>query len=163
MATTSPNRVGLIIDGRPFLAEPANPDTKLYDIAGRSVVTSTGPDTIISITTEPLDTELADRAAAARRVRAAAAAPFTPRSQRPSARQDAVRLAARQYHQATWQAGFSEAEARYGRKPLVERITPKDTADMIELVLGKVLSNPELREQFVAAAAAAEFEQLLNA
>jgi hypothetical protein len=161
MTTTSPNRVGLLINGHPFLAEPANAGTKLYDVAGRQVISSAGPDQLISVTTEALDTELADRAASMRRVKAAAAGPFTPKAQRPSARQKAVRQAAREYHSAVWNAGYSQAQADAGRRPLTERITVKDTAELIELVLGKVLANPELRAQYVAAAEAVELESLL--
>lgn len=161
--TRSLNRIGLLIDGRPYTAEPANPDTKLFDIAGREAITGSGPNTLISLVTEAVDTERADIASAQRRVRAAAAAPWTPRGQRPSARQKAIRLAAKQYHAATWQAGYSQAESDATRRPLTERITTRDVPELIELVLGRVLANPELRAQFVAAAEAAEFEALLDA
>jgi hypothetical protein len=163
MATpaTSLPKIGMIIGGRPYFAEPADAGTRLYNVNGREAITSTGADQVINVTCTPVDTELADIAAAKARVRAAAAAPWTPRAERPSARAKACRQAAREYHTATWNAGFSEAQARFERLPLNQRITEADVAELVAIAMGAVLADPALRTEFVAAAEAAEFETLL--
>lgn len=151
-------RVGLIIDGRPYTAEPADDGTVLYNVRDRDVISSAGPTQVISLICEPVDTELADRAASMRRVKAAASGPFTPRSQRPSARQAAVRRLARENHQAVWSNGYSQAQAEFDRRALEERITEADVPNLIALVLERVLASPELRTQFVKSVEAIEFE-----
>lgn len=163
MSTPAANlpRVGLIINGLPFVAEPADAGTVLYDIRGRQAVTSTGPDQVISLHTTPVDNELGEMAAARRRVREAAAGPWTPRAERPSARQAAIRRAAREYHAAVWASGYSQAQADIMRGPLDERVTERDIPELIELAMGAVLADPALRAEFVKASEAAEFEELL--
>lgn len=156
-------RVGIIINGLPFVAEAAS-GTQLIDVRGRQAIAATGPGEVISVVTTPVDTELADLAASKRRVKAAAAGPWTPRAERPSARQAAIRQAAREYHAATWQAGYSQARAEFDRMPLDQRITEDDVPGVIEMVLSRVLANPELRESFQKAADAAAFgEEMLGA
>lgn len=157
------DRVGILVNGFPYVAEPADPGTKIYNVNGREAITSTGPNAVISLSTTAMDTELADRAAAARRVKDAAAGPWTPKAERPSARVAARRLAAKQYHASVWSHAYEQGQADLLRQPLNERLTESDMPALIERVLGEVLANPELREQYLKAADAAAFEDELGA
>jgi hypothetical protein len=156
-------RVGLWIDGKPVVAEPADDGTVIFALAGgRQAITSRGDDEVISLTTTPVDTEEADIAAADARVKAAAAQPRTPRADRPSARVAAARVAARQYHQATWSAGYAQAEADYSRRSLADRVSESDVNGLVEMAMAAVLANPELRTEFMAAVEAAALEEQLS-
>lgn len=159
-ATPMP-RVGLIVDGRPMVAEVDGVGTTtIYDIRGRQVIAATSPDQVITLRLTPLDTELQDRAAANARVKAAAAGPWTPKLDRPAARQQAVRAAARQYHSAVWANGCNEGEARYEARPLNQRITEADVPALVEIATAAILCDPALRAEFRLALDAVELEDL---
>lgn len=151
----------LLIDGRTTIVEPANEHTVLFSLDGhRCAITGKQADRLIELTTVAPDEDVMVAAADAR-VRDAAQRPKTPRAQRPSALQASVRLAARQYHAATWNAGYAQSQAEYSRLPLNERVTEADVPGLVEMVIGHVLGRPELREQLLDALAATELEALL--
>ncbi len=155
------NALRLLLDGRETIVEPTNDATILFSLDGhRCAVTSREQDRLIELSTiAPDEDDLLDAAAA--RVRQQAVEPKTPRGERPSAKQAAVRLAARQYHAATWNAGYAQAQAEYSRQALAERVTEADVPGLVELVIGHVLTNPALREQLLDVLAATEVAALL--
>ena len=151
----------LLIDGRTTIVEPANDQTILFSLDGhRCAITSRVQDRLIELSTVAPDEDVLVAEADAR-VREAAQRPKTPRSERPSALQQSVRTAARQYHEATWNHGYSQAQAEYSRRPLKERVTEADVPGLVELVMSHMLSSPALREQLLDALAATELEALL--
>jgi hypothetical protein len=149
----------LLVDGRPTVVEPTNDATILFSLDGhRCAITSREQDRLIELSTvEPTEDEL--DAAAMARVLEAAAGPRVPRSERPSAQVKAARVAARQYHQATWSHGYNEGQARFEARPLAERVTDADVPELVELAMRAVLADPELREQFLEACAGAAVEE----
>lgn len=162
-AAESITALRLLIDGRTTIVEPANSDTVLFSLDGhRCAVTSRAQDRLIELTTIAPDEDALNDAAMAR-VKEAAARPKTPQAQRPSVLQASVRTAARQYHEATWNHGFGEGQARYAALPLNERVTEADMPELIELCMRAVLSNQALRSEFVAAAESADLEEAFAA
>lgn len=151
----------LLIDGRSTVVEPANGDTILFSLDGhRCAITSRVQDQLMELSTvAPTEDEL--DAAAMGRVLEAAAGPRVPRSDRPSAQVQAARVAARQYHQATWSHGYNEGQARFEARPLAERVTEADVPALVELAAGAILADPVLRAQMREALDAAELEAAL--
>ncbi|WP_445186772.1 hypothetical protein ACTXG6_06055 [Pseudonocardia sp. Cha107L01] len=165
MRSTAQNidELRLLIDGRTTLVTPANADTILFSLDGhRCAITSRVQDRLIELTTvAPDEDELNDAAMA--RVLEAAGRPKTPRAERPSVLQKAVRTAARQYHEATWNHGYSEGQSRFAALPLSQRVFERDVDELVRLAMGAVLADPALRAEFVAAAEAASLEDAFAA
>lgn len=154
-------RVRMIINGRPMIAQ-GDENTVIFDHGSyRCSVTTRNGNVPITITAE--DDEEALVYAAGQRVKEAAARPFTPRSERPSARVAAARKSARQYHEATWNHGFNEGQARFEARPLAERVTEADVPELIELAMRAVLGDPKLRDELRGALDGAEIEEALVA
>jgi hypothetical protein len=154
-------RVRMIINGRPVIAQ-GNDNTVIFDHGSyRCSVTTRNGNVPLTLTTEP--DEEAEIYDAGQRVREAAARPFTPRSERPSSRVAAARRLAREYHSAVWGHGYAEGQARYEARSLSDRVTAADIPELIEMAGRAILGDQELRDQFRAAADAAEVEEALSA
>lgn len=158
---TAIDELRLIVDGRTTIVHATNDLTALFSMNGRRCAIAGKQDgRMIELTTVAPDEDRVSLEADAR-VREAAGRPKTPHSDRPSVLQASVRRAAREYHAATWQHGYSQCEAEYSRKPLNERVVEADVPALVELVMAHVLSSPELRESLLNALAATEVEALL--
>lgn len=151
----------LLIDGRTTYVVASNDATGLVSLDGhRCAVMGKQDDRLIELTTvAPTEEEL--EAAAMGRVLEAAAGPRVPRTARPSAQVAAARVAARQYHAATWNHGYNEGQAHWDAKPLRQRVAPADVPELVELAMGAILADPVLREQMRDALDAAEMEAAL--
>jgi len=151
----------LLIDGRTTLVRPTNEHTALFSMNGhRCAIAGKQDDRLIELTTVAPDEDTLEAEAVAR-VKEAARRPRTPLAQRPSVLQASVRRANREYHAAVWAHGYGQCEAEYSRKPLAERVTEADVPGLVEMVIGHVLGNVELRDQLLNALAATEVEALL--
>lgn len=149
------------LDGRTTIVHATNDLTALFSMNGRRCAIAGKEDgRMIELTTVAPDEDRLNAEADAR-VRFAASQPKAARSDRPSVLQASVRRAAREYHAATWNHGYSQAQAEFDRKPLDERVTEADVPALVELVMAHVLSNVELRAQLLDALAATEVEALL--
>lgn len=149
----------LLVDGRTTVVQPTNDDTVLFSLdAHRCAITSRVQDRLIELTTVAPDEDELD-AAAMGRVLDAAAGPRVPRPERPSARVAAARVAARQYHEATWNHGYNEGQARFEARPLNQRVSEADIPELVQLAMGAVLADPALRAEFRAACEGADLEE----
>lgn len=183
--TTTTRRVSIKIDGRSVPAEVDAEGRGFWiEHSGRRVlVPAKSGDVTFNATTGvvtsfvPRDQQPARRAAAPvvtsvptapseedtmtakrRAVREAASRPPLPRDdpRRPSVRELARKLSARQAHEAAFKAGYDQARVEYLRSPLDQRISEDDAERLVELVMERVLADRELRAGFTFAASLTE-------
>jgi hypothetical protein len=105
---------------------------------------------------DPADDESAVMAEKLRRVREHARRPVAPKSQRESYLHANYRKRIREAHDQGFRYGLEEAKAKLAAAPLSQRVTEADKDELVELVMGIVLGDKMLRQQFVAVAAMAD-------
>lgn len=162
-AATTVEHVRVRVNGRAMIATPVG-DTVVIahdqDLFRCSITTRTTGNTIAFSIEDDIEQRGYD---ALQKVREHARLPQIPKSRYPSERVQAERVIARQRHEAVWQHGYNEGQARFAALPLAEKVTDANLDELIELAMRAVLGNPELRNSFRAALDGADIEEALAA